>query len=105
MLKMWLMLAGFALWIIPVLAYRYSRRSIPSHVCCITGTALGLVASPASMGTYAFYWIFGPFGLIATPLVMLGIVGLALSLIHGEPGFFLATALGLRGTREVVHGI
>src|SRR5216684_7126107 len=105
MLKMWLLLAGFALWIVPVLAYRYARRSIPSHVYCITGIALGLVASLASMGTYAFFWVFGPFGLIATPLVMLGIVGLGLSLIHGEPGFFLATALGLRNGGEVVHGI
>jgi len=56
------------------------------------------------MGTYALYWLVGPFGLIALPLALLGMVGLELSLIHETPGFLLATALGLR-SGGVVHGI
>jgi len=100
---MWLV-ALFAFWIVPVLAYRRTRRSIPSHKYCITGMALGFVVSAASWGTYALFWVSGDFGLIALPLGAIGIVGLVLLMIHGTPGFLLATALGLR-SGGVVHGI
>ena len=34
-----------------------------------------------------------------------GMIGLILVMIHGAPGFHLATALGLRAPNVVVHGI
>ena len=101
---MWLV-AGFALWIIPVLAYRHTRRSIPLHVYCITGIALRSVASAASMGTYGLYWVAGLIGLMGLPLAAVGILGLVLALFHGAPGYYLAVMLGLVPPREVVHGI
>ena len=101
---MWL-IAGFALWIVPVFTYRYARRIGSSHVCCVTGIALGAVASVASLGTYGLYWLAGFIGLIGLPLAAVGIVGLILTLFHGAPGYYLAVMLELVPPREVLHGI
>lgn len=101
---MWL-IAGFGLWIVPVFTYRYARRIGSSHVWCVTGIALGTVASVASLGTYCLYWLAGFIGLMGLPFAALGILGLALALFHGTPGFYLATILGLCSRGVVVHGI
>jgi hypothetical protein len=101
---MWL-IAGFALWIVPVFTYRYVRRIGSSHVCCVTGIALGAVASVASLGTYGLFWLAGFIGLIGLPLAAVGIVGLILTMFHGAPGYYLAITLGLVRSGEVVHGI
>jgi hypothetical protein len=101
----WWLIASFALWIVPVLAYRYARRENPSHTYVSTGIALGAVVSMASMGTYALYFLAGIIGLIALPLAAVGIVGLVLTLLHSAPGYYFAITLGLVQPREVVHGI
>jgi len=101
---MWL-IAGLALWIVPVFTYHYARRVGSLSVCCVTGIALGAVASLASLGTYALYWVAGPFGLIGLPIVAVGIVGLILTMFHSVPGYYLAIMLGLVRSRQVVHGI
>ncbi len=100
---MW-MLVEFGLWVVPVFTYRYARRNSSSHVWCATGIAVGAVASPASLGTYSLYWLAVLIGPVGLPLAWLGILGLLLALLHGAPGFYLATALGLRDG-GVVHGI
>jgi hypothetical protein len=101
--KLTLWVAEFTLWVVPVLTYRYARRNSPSHVWCATGIAVEAVASPASFGTYSFYWLGALIGPLGLPLAGLGILGLMLTLLHGAPGFYLATILGLRGS-GVVHG-
>src|SRR5579862_3335707 len=102
---MWWLIAPFALWIVPVLAYRYARRNNPSHAYVLTGIALGAVVSMASMGTYALYFLAGIVCLIALPLAAVGIVGLVLTLFHSAPGYYLAITLGLVQPSEGVHGI
>jgi hypothetical protein len=104
MTSMWL-IAGFALWIVPVLAYRYARRHSLSHIYFRTGIALGAVASPAALGTYSLYFLAGTIGVMALPLAAVGIVGLVLAMFHGVPGYDLAIMLGLVRPAEVVHGI
>jgi hypothetical protein len=97
--------ALFLLWIVPVLTYRWASHAKPSHTFCFAGIALGAVASPASMGTYGLFWLAGNIGLIALPLAFIGILGLPLALLHGVPGFYLATTLGLTGPEAAAHGI
>jgi hypothetical protein len=101
---MWL-IAGVALWIVPLSTCRYARRNSSPHVFCFTGIALGVVASVASLGTYGLYWLAGLIGLLGLPLAAVGIVGLILTLFHRAPGYYLAIMLGLVPDREVVHGV
>jgi hypothetical protein len=101
---LWL-ISGFALWLVPIFAYRYSRNIGSSHVFCFTGIAFGAVASVASLGTYGLYWLAAFIGLIGLPLAAVGVLGLVLTLFHGAPGYYLAVVLGLVPPREVVHGI
>ncbi len=87
-----------ALWCVPVGVYLWARRRAPGKVGRLTGIALGLVVAPASSGLYGLYFV-GPLA------ALLGLVGLPLAMFHGEPGFELATLLGLREPRTVVRGV
>ena len=83
--------------LIPVIAYLVARRRFSEYTFCITGTLFGAVVSPWAFGLYSFYFL-SPWG------VVLGFLGLALGLVHGEPGFKLAVELELI-PRGVVSGV
>ncbi len=52
----------------------------------ITGVSWGMVASPFCLGLYSLSYI---------PVIgLIGFLGLALSLLHGTPGFEIATLMG-----------
>lgn len=73
---------------VPIIAYRIARTQHPSCTFLLTGIALGLVISPLSLGLYATFFI--PYiGLVP------GMIGLALTMFHGSPGFHLAQSLGI----------
>lgn len=82
-----------ALVVVPIAAWLCARRLAPQYSASITAVALGLVVSPMSMGLYATYYLgpdyLGPFGIVT------GMIGLALSMFHGAPGFHLAHSLNL----------
>lgn len=87
-----------ALWLVPIVAFYWARRRAPGKTWRLAGFSLGLVVSPACSGLYALYFV-GPLA------ALLGLVGLPLMMFHGSPGFDLATTLGLREPRTVVHGV
>ena len=82
-----------ALVVVPIAAWLYARRFAPQFSATITAIALGLVVSPMSMGLYATYYLgpdfLGPLGMVT------GMIGLALSMFHGTPGFYLVRSLDL----------
>jgi hypothetical protein len=84
------------LCLVPVAAYVVARRLVPAHTWAVSGAAFGAVISPLSLGLYSLYflasWAFIP-----------GMLGLLLMLMHGWPGFRIATSLGLV-PRAVVTG-
>jgi hypothetical protein len=82
--------------VVPVVAWRFSRRRAPAHVWAITGVAFGLVISPLSLGLYSTYFI----GVLPT-----GLLGLLSTLFHGSPGYDAAVWLGLVPSHEVVSGV
>jgi len=82
--------------LIPAVSYLVARRRFSKYAYCITGTAFGAIVSPWALGLYSFYYL-SPWG------VLLGFLGLALTLTHGVPGFKLAIHLELI-PRGVVSG-
>lgn len=86
------------LWAVPVGTFVWARKRAPRALWRCTGFSLGLVVAPATAGLYGLYFA-GPL------LALVGLIGLPLAMFHGEPGFELATALGLREPRTVVRGI
>ena len=84
------------LLVVPAAAYMVTRRLVPLHTWAISGVAFGAVISPLSLGLYSLYflasWAFIP-----------GMLGLLLTLVHGWPGFRIATLFGLV-PRGVVTG-
>lgn len=92
-----MLIAFFALILVPLLAFRVARQKRPEYLWSVTGFSFGLVAAPVSLGLYAMFFV--PYvGLIP------GLIGLPLSLFHGAPGFEIATVLGLRDVHTVVSG-
>ncbi len=88
----------FALWVLPIAVALRARAS--SYRWAATGAALGIVVSPASLGTYCV-------GMILAGIVVglpLAVLGLPLAMFHGSPGLQLATTLGLRSS-GVVEGV
>jgi len=83
--------------LIPSVSYLMARRRCSKYAYCITGTAFGAIVSPWALGLYSFYYL-SPWG------VLLGFLGLALTLIHGVPGFKLAVHVELI-PRGVVSGV
>jgi hypothetical protein len=102
------MLALLSLWMVPLAVFPIARRRTASLRWCATGIALGLVAMPASTGLYSLYWFAGllaPYlGWLTWGIAYLGIGGLALSLMHGAPGYYLATEVGLVEPATAVRG-
>ena len=83
-------------------------RALQPNLGCATGLSFGLVISPASLGLYALYFVPYYVGLV------LGMLGLISSFVHGVPGFESAKALGLihtivntqeTVTIEVINGL
>ena len=74
--------------LVPIAAFWFARHRFPKHLYRIVGVAFGAVVSPWATGLYAFYFL-SPWG------VVLGLVGLVLTLIHGPLGFQMAQYLGL----------
>ena len=93
----WL-LALLSLSLVPVAAGRWARARCPRRQFAVIGVSAGAVASPFSLGLYGTFFI---------PLlgVVPGMIGLALAMLHGSPGFYLAIALGLVPRGVVVEGI
>jgi hypothetical protein len=77
-----------ALIVVPIAAWLYAREFAPQFSATITAVALGLVVSPMSMGLYATYFL-GPIGIVT------GMIGLASTMFHGAPGFYIAQSLHL----------
>jgi hypothetical protein len=91
------MLAALSLLLLlPFVVYRLAKRAHSSRTWALTGLSFGLVISPASLGLYALYFVH-PAGFLP------GMLGLMSGLIHGEPGFEIITALGLRDAHTVVN--
>jgi len=76
------------LGLVPVVAWRCARTRHPDRLWQITGATYGLIVAPFSLGLYATYYI---------PILGLltGLLGGALTLIHGPVGFRLAISLGI----------
>jgi len=92
------LLALLSLGLIPVGVSRWARVACPRRHYTIVGICVGAVADPFSLGLYATFFI---------PLVgfVPGMIGLGFAMLHGSPGFYLATTLGLLPVGVVVHGI
>jgi hypothetical protein len=74
--------------IVPIAVYWLARRRFPVHVFRVAGIAFGTIVSPWSLGLYSLYYL-SPWGVVP------GFVGLALTFVHGVPGFEVAAYLGL----------
>lgn len=74
--------------LVPVVGYVVARRRWPARLFTIVGAAFGAIVSPLALGLYSFYFL-SPWGLIP------GFLGLSLTLVHGVPGFKVATYVGL----------
>lgn len=83
---------------VPIIVRIWAKRHAPQYLGAITGTGLGLVASPVSLGLYATYFL-GPFGIVS------GMAGLFLVLWHASPGYYLSTVLGSHVAVEISNGI
>ena len=86
-----------SLWLLPILAFLWARVRFPARVGLITGVCLGAIISPASVGLYSLFYT-------NAFLALLGMVGLMLSLFHGEPGYELAIRLGVVPPATVIQG-
>jgi len=74
--------------LVPAIAFVVARRRRPERLYTLVGAALGAVMSPLALGLYSFYFL-SPWGVIP------GFLGLVLTLVHGVPGFKVATYAGL----------
>lgn len=83
--------------LLPIAAWFWARRQHPTHLWCITGVAFGAVIGPFCLGLYATFSV-SPLGLIS------GLIGLTAGLLHGAPGYEIATTIGLVESRTVVEG-
>ncbi len=92
-----MLIALFTLIFVPIVACRIAWQKQPSYLWSVTGISFGLVAAPVSLGLYAMF---------SVPYVgfVPGIIGLPLALLHGTPGFDVATILGIRDSGKVVSG-
>jgi hypothetical protein len=100
-----LLLSPMLLWFLPLFIYRRLRATSPIQVWRWTGVATGLVVCPASAGVYVLYWVAGYFWVFGFPLALIGMLGLAVWMIHGTPGFTLAITLGIVERGKVALGI
>jgi hypothetical protein len=83
--------------LVPVAAWFWARRYRRSHLWRISGVAFGAIVGPFCLGLYATFF--------ASPLgVVTGLIGLTAGLIHGAPGYEIATSIGLVEGHKVVEG-
>jgi hypothetical protein len=73
--------------IAPALTFWYARRRRPTNTFAVSGFVFGVVVSPWALGLYSLYYL-SPWGIVP------GLVGLVMTLVHGEPGFVVASHLG-----------
>ena len=74
--------------VLPVVVYFLARRRFPTHVFRVVGIVFGAIVSPWALGLYSLYYV-SSWGVVP------GFLGLALTFVHGVPGFELAAHLGL----------
>jgi hypothetical protein len=103
-MKLLLLLSPLLLWFLPLCTYRRLRAAAPIQVWRWTGIATGIVVCPASIGVYALYWVAGYLWVFGFPLALVGMLGLLVGMIHGDPVYALATILGIVAPGIVVHG-
>ena len=84
--------------LIPIAAWRWARRYRPSHLWCISGATFGAIVGPFCLGLYATFFA-SPLGLVT------GLIGLTAGLVHGAPGYEIATSVGLVESHKVVEGM
>jgi len=92
--------ATLSLALIPTTAYWLGKRLLPERVGLLTGTGVGLVVAPVSLGLYAIGMLLIPFGIGIVPML----IRLPLATVHGIPGMELMTTLGLRAEGTIVQG-
>jgi len=103
-MKLLLLLSPLLLWFLPLCAYRKLRVTAPIQVWRWTGIATGIVVCPASIGVYALYWVAGYLWIFGFPLALVGMLGLLVGMIHGDPVYKIAIMLGIVERGTVVHG-
>lgn len=84
--------------LVPIAAWFWARRYRPSHLWRISGAAFGAIVGPFCLGLYATFFA-SPLGLIT------GLIGLTAGLVHGAPGYEIATSVGLVESHKVVEGM
>ncbi len=84
--------------LVPVIAWLWAKRRMPTRRWTITGIAFGSIVSPFCVGLYATYFTF-PLGLVT------GLIGLAGGLVHGAPGYEIATAIGIVVPGTALSGV
>ena len=81
--------------LVPIAAWFWAWRYRPSHLWRISGATFGAIVAPFSFGLFATFclrWI-------------ISLAGLAAGVIHGTPGYVIATSLGLVDGQKIVEGI
>ena len=93
-------------WLFPLAAWYLTRRKLPRRQWAAAGIMLGLIIGPASEGLYSIYFWGGiipmPLAFICLPI---GLLGLALTLFHGELPYSLAIKIGLIESHKIVEGL
>ena len=84
--------------IVPIVAYKVSKRWAPQRMFSITGASFGAVIAPFSTGLYSWYFL-------SVIGVVPGMIGLILVMVHEVPGFQIALVLGLIPRGQVVTGL
>jgi hypothetical protein len=83
---------------IPYVVYRWAKINRPARTGVLTGATLGLVVSPVSLGVYLLGFLLPLIGMLPA------LVGGALTLFHGAPGYELSILLGFLERGVVVDG-
>ena len=104
---MYWLLALNVRWLDPLAALLFARRLLPRWKWALTGNALGAVVEPAALGMYSLYFWGGmtPMAFAFGLCLPVGLVGLALSLFHGEPAYSLSIKIGLIEPGKIVEGV
>ncbi len=104
-MKLLFLISPMLLWFLPLFIYRRLRATSPIQVWRWTGVATGLVVCPASIGVYTLYWVAGYLWIFGFPLALVGMLGLLVGMVHGDPIYTLATILGIVEPGVVVGGM
>lgn len=84
--------------LVPVGAWIWAGRYVPAKRWTVIGVAFGTIVDPFCIGLYATFF--------ASPLgIVTGLFGLVGGLLHGAPGYEVATAVGIVPSGKVVEGM